>query len=89
MHEIVINLHMHTRYSDGTGTHKDIAEAAIKTGFIPSLSAVTTCKVPKSAFADVSLPVRKTPNQPSIALKNGNKIPVAANASPRVAVAPE
>ena len=32
MHEIVINLHMHTRYSDGTGTHKDIADAAIKAG---------------------------------------------------------
>jgi len=32
MQEIVVNLHMHTRYSDGTGTHKDIAEAAIKTG---------------------------------------------------------
>ena len=32
MHEIVVNLHMHTRYSDGTGTHKDIAEAALKTG---------------------------------------------------------
>ena len=32
MHEIVVNLHMHTRYSDGTGTHKDIAHAAIKTG---------------------------------------------------------
>ncbi|HLO29316.1 MAG TPA: CehA/McbA family metallohydrolase [Anaerolineales bacterium] len=32
MHEIVVNLHMHTRYSDGSGTHKDIAHAAIKTG---------------------------------------------------------
>ena len=32
MHEIVVNLHMHTRYSDGTGTHKDIAHAAIKCG---------------------------------------------------------
>jgi hypothetical protein len=32
MHEIVVNLHMHTRYSDGTGTHKDIAQAAIRTG---------------------------------------------------------
>jgi hypothetical protein len=32
MHEIVVNLHMHTRYSDGTGTHKDIAQAALKTG---------------------------------------------------------
>ncbi len=32
MHEIVVNLHMHTRYSDGSGTHKDIARAALKTG---------------------------------------------------------
>jgi hypothetical protein len=32
MHEIIVNLHMHTQYSDGTGTHKNIAEAAIKTG---------------------------------------------------------
>ncbi|MEO8354448.1 MAG: CehA/McbA family metallohydrolase [Chloroflexota bacterium] len=32
MHEIVVNLHMHTRYSDGSGTHKDIAHAAIRTG---------------------------------------------------------
>src|SRR5512140_2432376 len=32
MHEIVINLHMHTTYSDGGGSHKDIAQAAIKTG---------------------------------------------------------
>jgi hypothetical protein len=32
MHEIVVNLHMHTRYSDGSGTHKDIAQAAIGAG---------------------------------------------------------
>lgn len=32
MHEIVVNLHMHTRYSDGSGTHKDIAHAAMQTG---------------------------------------------------------
>lgn len=32
MHEIIVNLHMHTRYSDGSGTHKDIAEAAIDAG---------------------------------------------------------
>ena len=32
MHEIIVNLHMHTRYSDGSGTHKDIANAAIQTG---------------------------------------------------------
>ena len=32
MHEIVVNLHMHTRYSDGNGSHKDIAHAAMLTG---------------------------------------------------------
>ena len=32
MHEVVVNLHMHTRYSDGSGVHKDIAAAALKTG---------------------------------------------------------
>lgn len=32
MHEIVVNLHMHTRYSDGSGTHKEIAQAALKAG---------------------------------------------------------
>lgn len=32
MHEIVVNLHMHTPYSDGHGSHTEIAEAALKTG---------------------------------------------------------
>ncbi len=32
MHEIILNLHMHTRYSDGTGSHQDIAAAAIRSG---------------------------------------------------------
>lgn len=32
MHEIIVNLHMHTRYSDGSGLHKDIARAALKCG---------------------------------------------------------
>ena len=32
MHEIVINLHMHTRYSDGSGSHQDIAAAALRCG---------------------------------------------------------
>jgi hypothetical protein len=32
MHEIVVNLHMHTRYSDGSGTHKEVAEAAMEAG---------------------------------------------------------
>ena len=32
MHEIIVNLHMHTRYSDGSGLHKDIAAAALRQG---------------------------------------------------------
>lgn len=32
MHELVINLHMHTPYSDGHGTHKQIAAAAMQAG---------------------------------------------------------
>jgi hypothetical protein len=32
MHEVVVNLHMHTRYSDGSGLHKDIVAAAFKAG---------------------------------------------------------
>jgi len=32
MHEVTVNLHMHTRYSDGSGLHKDIAAAALKAG---------------------------------------------------------
>lgn len=30
--EIVVNLHMHTRYSDGSGTHREIAEAGLHCG---------------------------------------------------------
>ena len=30
--EITVNLHMHTTYSDGSGTHKDIAAAALEAG---------------------------------------------------------
>lgn len=32
MHEIIINLHMHTVYSDGFGTHAQIAQAGMITG---------------------------------------------------------
>jgi hypothetical protein len=32
MHEIVLNLHMHTRYSDGYASHAEIARAALKAG---------------------------------------------------------
>ncbi len=38
MNELVVNLHMHTTYSDGSGTHADIIEAALQTG----LDAVIT-----------------------------------------------
>ncbi|MBI4732488.1 MAG: CehA/McbA family metallohydrolase [Chloroflexi bacterium] len=32
MHELTVNLHMHTTYSDGSGSHTDLARAAIKSG---------------------------------------------------------
>ena len=32
MKELVINLHMHTTYSDGSGTHAELGQAALKTG---------------------------------------------------------
>jgi len=32
MPEVIVNLHMHTRYSDGSGTHQDIAKAALAAG---------------------------------------------------------
>ncbi len=32
MAELITNLHMHTVYSDGSGTHKEIAEAALQAG---------------------------------------------------------
>lgn len=31
-HELVINLHMHTPYSDGSGSHAEIAQAALRAG---------------------------------------------------------
>lgn len=32
LHEITVNLHMHTRYSDGSGIHRDIVQAALHAG---------------------------------------------------------
>lgn len=32
MEEIILNVHMHTRYSDGFGSHADVAQAALKVG---------------------------------------------------------
>ena len=32
MNELIVNLHMHTTYSDGSGTHADLGSAALTTG---------------------------------------------------------
>jgi len=32
MDELIVNLHMHTRYSDGSGSHKDLGRIALETG---------------------------------------------------------
>jgi hypothetical protein len=32
MHEVIINLHMHTTFSDGSGTYADLGRAALRTG---------------------------------------------------------
>jgi hypothetical protein len=32
MNELIINLHIHTTFSDGSGSHEDLAQAALKTG---------------------------------------------------------
>jgi hypothetical protein len=32
MHELIINLHVHTIYSDGSGTYAELGQAALKTG---------------------------------------------------------
>jgi hypothetical protein len=50
-------------------------EAAMIAGSKPSSLAVTTCRLPNSAFADVSLPVKNTPSQADSHFKG----PVGAN----------
>lgn len=32
MNELIVNLHMHTTYSDGTGSHADLADSALNAG---------------------------------------------------------
>ena len=32
LHELLVNLHMHTTYSDGSGSHQDIANAGLDAG---------------------------------------------------------
>src|SRR5215471_10332128 len=52
-------------------------------------SAVMRCKLPKSAFEEVSLPVRATPSHPRKVPKNGKNHPVWVNAKPKTASVPE
>src|SRR5690348_5916038 len=63
--------------------------AAIRTGLRWSCLAATTCRLPKSALLDVSLPLRKQAIQPMNTEKKGKIPPTAATASPRVYTMPE
>ena len=51
--------------------------------------AVLACNEPNKAFADVSDPVKKTPNQPKNGEKNGKVTLVAANTNAKVEDNPE
>ena len=51
--------------------------------------AVIVCRLPNNTLEAVSEPVKATPSHPNMVPKNGYKTPVFANASPRVASAPE
>src|SRR5262245_57475280 len=57
-------------------------DATVRIGLRSSRFAETCCSRPKSALADVSDPVMKTPSQPSTGEKNANNGPVAANDHP-------
>src|SRR6266404_3723763 len=63
--------------------------APISTEEIPSCSEVIFCRLPNRMFDAVSDPVSATPSQPSRVPKNGYSTPVAANARPSVASAPD
>src|SRR5579864_8386923 len=63
--------------------------AHIRIGSTPSCCEVILCKLPKSALAEVSLPVSATPNQPRNVPKKGYSHPVRVNAKPSTASRPE
>ena len=63
--------------------------ATVRIGSTPTCCQVTACKLPNSAFAEVSEPVRKTPSQPKNAEKNGKREPVPARNRPSVELMPE
>ena len=49
-------------------------DATINVGLSPNCSAVIRCRLPNSAFDDVSLPVSATPNQPKSGAKNASAV---------------
>ena len=63
--------------------------ATVSSGVTPSWVAVFACNEPNKAFAEVSEPVKKTPNQPKNGEKNGKVAPVAANTNAKVEDKPE
>ena len=70
-------------------TPPDEFAANARTGSIPTLSAVTFCRLPNKRLADVSDPVMNTPSQPRTGAKNGNKSPDFARVIPNVVDMPE
>src|SRR5512137_1785252 len=70
-------------------TPPELLDAAARIGDIPSFSAETTWRLPKSTLEEVSDPVSATPNQPSSGEKNGKSAPVDAKARPIVESEPE
>ena len=66
-----------------------VLAVTIKVSFNPNCCAVFCCNPQKSAFDEVSEPVKNTPNQPRIGEKNGNKKPVFARTSAIVVDIPE
>lgn len=63
--------------------------ATVNSGVTPSWVAVLACNEPNKAFAEVSDPVKNTPNQPKNGEKNGKVAPVAANTNAKVEDKPE
>src|SRR5213593_619956 len=63
--------------------------AHIRTGSRLSCCAVIRCKLPNSAFDEVSVPLTATPSQPRYVPKKGNSQPVRVNANPSTASRPE
>ena len=63
--------------------------ATVNSGAMFNWVAVFACNEPNKAFADVSDPVKKTPNQPKNGEKNGKVTLVAANTNAKVEDNPE